>query len=416
MNQAYQLFHEAIPVFTQMKRRGIRIDSDKMQALRNNVENELDEYHDIYRQSEILKRFKQEYKEQFNSGSPNHKRFLFFDMMKLKPLKTSEKTNDPSVDKATLENLKEQVEEGSEIGKILDVVMREAHLNKLLSTYIKGVSNLTDSKGLIHPSFNLHTVDTFRSSSSDPNFQNIPIRNPILSRVRRTMVPQNDWFIEADYAGAEVRMLAIYSDDPVLITFICDGYDFHRYYASLLFEKPENEISKEERYKAKNLFVFPEFYNSYYVTIAKNLGMLESLVEEVEDDLWNKFYRVKRWQNSVVDSYNKCGYVETKLGFCMRGPLSVNNCVNYPIQSSAFHRLLRAVIDIENNMREQQRKSWICGQIHDSIVIDAKDEEIEDCIEVLQYNMIKQVWPWMAKVPMEVEIKIGRNLIDMKEI
>ena len=416
MQTPYEFFHEAIPVFTLMKRRGIRIDADKMQTLKEDVESELSIYHKVYTDSKVLKDFQRICGKKFNSKSPKHKQQLFFEMGKLKPFKLTGKANQPSTDKESLENLKTQVEVGSDLDLVLDALLREGHLNKLLGTYIDGLLKLTDSNGLIHPSFNLHTVDTYRSSSDKPNFQNIPIRNPILSRVRRTMVPQNDWFIEADFASAEVRFIAIYSGDPVLIKFILDGYDFHRYYASLLYQKPELEISKEKRFDAKNSFVFPTFYGSYYENTSKNLKLPASHVETVETEFWRQFRKTKRWQDEQMALYNRQGYIETKDGFRMQGHLSTNKVLHYPIECSAFHRLLRALLDTEYDMRERNLQSWICGQIHDSIVIDAKDSEVETCLDVLQYNITKPVWDWANVVPMGAEFKIGRNLIDMKEV
>ena len=332
-------------------------------------------------------------------------------------IKAPGKSGISSVDEESMEHLKTQVEEGSEIDKILDACMHEAHLNKLLGTYIKGIMELTDENCILHPSFNLNIPVTYRSSSSDPNFQNLPVRNPILSRMRKTMVPQNDWFLEVDYASAEVRVIAMYSQDRNLIKFILDGYNFHRYYAALLYEKPEERITPMERYNAKNKFVFPEFYGSWYKSIAKGSpDWSEAIVEKAEKIFWKDLSGVKRWQQKELAFYERFGYTETKLGFRFRAPLARKDMYNYPIQGTAFHRLLKAAIDADRAFDEASLKSWLCGQIHDSIVVDVVDSEIEQVMDILEHEMTKKIWDWEGNIPMESEFKIGRNLIDMEAL
>lgn len=412
--RAYKMFHRATPCMATLTERGIRVDTDAMASLRQNVVAELDGFAETKRTAKVVERFRTKYSKEWNSASNKDKQRLFFDILKFEPLRAT-KTGQ-SVDAATMKYLLAQAGEG-EAADLIRICQREASLNKLLGTYIDGLTKQLDNRNLLHPSFLLHRVRTYRSSSANPNFQNIPYRLPDMARVRKTMVPQHDVFVEADYASAEVRVLAMYARDKTLIKWIRDNVDFHRKYGAKLYGVSEAELTNEQRFDTKNSFTFPTFYGSYWKNTSKSIAeWTEERTRRVEEQMWKELSGVKRWQDETLRWYDKHGYIQTKLGFRMRGPIERNKVLNYLIQSTAFHRLLIAVMDIEEAMRGAGMQSILVGQIHDSLVVDCTLDEVEAVLDIIDENMTRRIWDWDCSIPMEVEFSMGKNFLDMKPI
>ena len=425
LRDAYALFHRALAVFALMSVRGIPVDRQALADLR---EKTIAERNAITKalSAQCVHRYEKKYG-QFDIGSGQDQQRLYYGVLGLSPLKNTKSgkdLTDPlqcSTDAASREHLLTQVEVGTPEHDLIAGAGECTHLVKLLG-YINGWQELMDKDGLLNSSFLLHSVSSYRSSCADPNFQNIPIRNPILARLRRCLVPKNDWFLEMDFSGAEVRGYAVYSGDETLIHNIRNGIDFHRYYASLLFDKQEKEITKAERYKAKNSFVFPEFYGSYYKTIsAGRPEWPEARVKKTEDKMWADMPKVKAWQKRTQKEYEDRGYLQYLTGFQARyggkgGLLSSNQICNIPNQGFAFHRLLKVLCDVEDEMRRRNMKSWICGQIHDSVVFDVVDEELDDVVDLTEEIVARPAFGFDDVVPWEAEFGIGKNFLDKVEL
>jgi len=422
--RAYALFHEAIPQFALMKYRGIRVDVPQLEDLGVETTAKLVEL-DAAQQCQAVQTYRRKYRRKWDSGSSQDKQKLFFGMLGLKPhhlTPSGSELSNPlhcSTDADSMTHLLGQVEAGGPVAKLIEACQREAHLTKL-NGYIKNFLSLT-AAGFLHPSFLLHLVSSFRSSSADPNFQNIPVRIEELAQLRRVLVPRFDLLMELDFAGAEVRGYGVHSKDAQLVQNIRDNVDFHRYYASLLYEIPEDEITKEQRYKGKNGFIFPEFYGSYWKTIARNYPEWRvEAVQAAEKELWDQMPGLKQWQLDSEKFYHKHGYLQYLTGFRVRygkqGCLSFNQVCNMPNQGFAFHRLLRVLLDLEKEMRRRGMKSLIIGQIHDSVVIDCVKDEVPELIKIGQEIVARPAWGYDAIVPWEAEFKTGPNMLDMKEV
>ena len=425
LRRAYALFHEAIPQFVLMKVRGIPVDQDILHGLAKENKDSILALESV-KNGRLARQFKKKYGKAFDSGSPQSKQLMFFGLMGLEPVKLTDSGKNMSnpkhcsTDKETLQNLLTQVDEDSEEALIINSCLELSSLIKLRG-YIDNFIKLSKRDGYIHPSFNLSFVRTYRSSSSDPNFQNIPVRIPSMARLRTCLVSRYDGLLELDFAGAEVRGIALVSKDKNLIADIKDEIDFHKYFASLLYELPEDDITKEQRYKGKNGFVFPEFYGSYHKTIARLYPEWnEDTVRKTENALWNRYKDVKLWQEHTQREYERSGSVKFLTGFRTQfgklGLMSRNNCVNDPIQGFAFHRLLRVLLDLEYEMRRREMKSIIFGQIHDSVVIDYVQEELEEIIDMSREIVRRPAWDFDTLVPWEAEIKVGKNMLEMEEI
>jgi DNA polymerase I len=312
-------------------------------------------------------------------------------------------------------------------------------LIKLKNTYFGNILR-EQVDGLLKPFFKLALVDTFRSSSSNINFQNQPSRNPeMMTQVRRSFRPSSGrLFTEGDYGGIEVKIAACYHKDPTMITYIEDPTkDMHRDMAIECYMLESDQWTKQSRYCAKNKYVFPEFYGSYYAQCAKDLWsaidqfllttkdgvpmrehlrkngiknykQYESYIQKVENHFWDDRFPVYRdWKDKWVADYNQNGYFISKTGFRVSGLLSRNQIINYPIQGSAFHCLLWSLIRLNKWIKREGLQSKIIGQVHDSGVFDTCPEEANALFSEfikIGTETIRLYWPWII-VPMDIEIE-----------
>jgi len=428
LRDAYGLFHRAIPIFALMSVRGIKVDSSALADLGRDVKAELAKLDEALH-SDLTKQYKRKYGQDFDPNSNRHKQMIFFDVMGLNHLRLTKggekaakagkklKSDHYAVDAATLDHLLTQVDEISVEADLIYAARDRSHLVKLQG-YVTGWQTLMDQDGYLHPSFLLHSVTSYRSSSSDPNFQNIPARDPLLSRIRKCLVPRHDWLVEMDFSGAEVRGYAIHGGEGGLARMVRDGVDMHRTYAEILFGK--DSVTSQERYKGKNGFVFPEFYGSYHETIERNYPEWRGRVKDAEDRMWGDMPEVKAWQTGIEKEYLKTGILPYLTGFRARfgnqGFLSRNQICNIPNQGFAFHRLLKVLCDVEDEMRARQMKSIIIGQIHDSVVADVLDDELEAYLDLVGKIVARPAFGFDKLVPWEAEFKIGANMLGMEKV
>lgn len=328
-------------------------------------------------------------------------------------------------------------------------------LQKMKGTYLNGIKRETVD-GFLHPVFNLHTVDTYRSSSSLINFQNLPMRNPEMMKViRRCFIPRKGrMLVEIDFSGIEVRIAACYNHDPMLIHYIKNkATDMHRDMACELFLLPPELITKKTtRDASKNMFVFPQFYGSFYVDCARAIwtamerrdfrvgadgisirehlaslgitrlgdcnpdqapvrGTFEHHVMKVEKKMWTERFSVyARWKNQWYQDYLNKGYFDMYTGFRCKGLYSRNQVINYPVQGSAFHCLLWSIIALQKAMIKAGMQSLIVGQIHDCIVLDVVPHELNAILNLAHRIMtvlLPRAWQWII-VPLETESEVCR--------
>jgi len=361
----------------------------------------------------------------------NDLRTIFFDILKVKPLKETAK-GFKSIDAESLEKFNHS---------FARLIVKRRKLTKILSTYIIGwMKHIYDSK--IRPFLNLQFPRSYRSSSDNPNLHNVPKRDKTAQRIARSgIIPsKGNKLIFFDYGSMEVRIIACYSKDKNLVKYVCDkSTDMHRDQAEELFSLKHDTITGEIRFYAKNQFVFPEFYGSYWRSCARNLwnecmdlktgeevklsqhlvnkGIIENRkdyngfeehVKMCEQKFWRKFYGVKEWQEGLFDSYiDKC-YVEMKTGFRRSDLLSRNKIINTPIQGSAFHCLLWSYWKVNQISKNEEWKSKLIGQIHDEMILDVCPKEEKHIVEVVKdvmENQVREKYSWII-VPLEAEIEM----------
>jgi DNA polymerase-1 len=320
-------------------------------------------------------------------------------------------------------------------------------LLKTRDTYLAQFIREICPDGRIHPTFNLHFARTFRSSSDHPNFQNIPVRDKESKKsCRMGLIPsKGNQIMEIDFASLEVRIMACYTQDPVLMNYINDPTtDMHRDQAIDILQLPVEEITKDLRFHTKNSIVFAFFYGSYYKPCAegfwKNIKGLttksgvdiydhlkskglnyykpammvddpspfEHHLQQIEKKFWKKYQVTKEWTEYEENFYLRHGYVELKTGFRRGGYLRKNQITNTPVQGSAFHCLLWSLIELNKELRKLNLRTKIIGQIHDSIVLDVYPPEAQEITLLARDIMtvrLRQAWDWIT-VPLDIEIEM----------
>ncbi len=336
-------------------------------------------------------------------------------------------TGRPKADRATMEKID------------LPIVRKVIEWNKwdkARSTYVHNFVREAVN-GQIHPVFNLQFVDTYRSSSDSPNFQNLPKRDKEVMRLIRSLLRPHPGhrLTEYDYKAVEVCISACYNRDPNLIKYVSDPTtDMHRDTAMDLFirdlsffEDPKTmALGKVERQVAKNAFVFPEFYGSYYEQVAPDIwgdipaetkehlkenGIRNSVeftehVQEIERIFWEERFPVyAEWKRKTYRDYEKRGYIDSYTGFRYQGPMRRNEVVNYPIQGSAFHCLLWTLLHVMRKMETEGLDSRFIGQIHDAAVGSIHPDEethVDQLIWFWGTQKIREYWEWIV-VPLRIE-------------
>jgi len=406
--KAYELFHRGVIALSEITYAGIKIDQKTLGDLDAVVTTRVDE----------MEKHLQAVAPDVNVNSVDQLRTLFFTDWGLKSIKNTKTSKKEAVDVEVLGKLLYQLNEQDPKYKFISNIVTLRGYKKLKSTYIDNMYSWIDGDSLIHPSFLLHTVDTYRSSSANPNFQNIPKKAKVAipsAEVRKIFVPKNDLFIEVDYKAAEVRVIAMYSNDPTLIDYIQKDYDFHKYWASKIYDKPEIEVTEDERGISKNKLVFPLFYGSANRSVIESIKVSERKGNILIKEFWKDFAVVKQWQESYIDFFNKNNYVETYFGFRRQPPLRYNQIVNFPIQATAFHLLLDSLVDIHNELKQKKFKSHIVAQVHDSILIDVSENEIENVLEICKTLMCRIKYDWQC-VSMDIDAEWGYNWYDMEKL
>ena len=267
----------------------------------------------------------------------------------------------------------------------------------------------------------------------DINFQNFPKHEN--KEVRNIITcPENHLIVSFDYAQLEARILAMASKDKVFCKAIWDKSDTHTKWANCLIklypqilptidkgrDLEEAKLKKELRNDIKNHLVFAGFYGSGKATITnyynQTYGVPNDIMEQIYNDFWRTYSDVKTWQKGMVDFYNKKGYVESLTGRRRRAPLTYNEIINFPIQSSASYDICIVVGDrlseLAYTLTKPQYQYIIC--IHDDLTFYLPIATIKEDILFIGREMVNPIYKWIT-VPLEVEYSIGRNWGAMEE-
>ena len=411
-NTAY-FYMDGNAALAELEYNGVKIDLEEFEKYSERITKERKTAIKVIMNSDVVRRFEKEKGKQFNVGSGPHLQYVFFKLFEVEPISETEK-GQPQVNQELFYSLKNR---DDEVGEFSKAMLEYKSLEKLSGTYLESILKYVDKNGILHPTYNLWIARTFRSSCDSPNLQNIPKRDERQKEFRKIFIPRYDFLLEADYKAMEVVVQAVMANDKVLLDQLYNNYDLHRYWASQIYQKPESEITKEERYHAKNGFVFPLLYGSYWKSIAANLSMKESHIQKVEEKFYKMYKGIASWQDEQERFCEKKGYVETPLGFRRHAPLSRNQIVNTPIQATAFHCLLDSLIRAVPAFKRSQLQSLLVLQIHDSLTIDCLEEEKQKVMDIIEEVSCKKPdWKWAKGAPFKIEWEWGLNWLELEEV
>ncbi len=349
---------------------------------------------------------------EFNISSPRQLGEVLFDKLQIaegKKNKTGYKT-----DVKVLEKL---------LGKhpIIEKILEYRNLTKIYSTYIEGLENYILRDGKIHTIYKQTLTRTGRLSSVEPNLQNIPVREELGRNIRKAFVPSNDCLLSADYSQIELRILAHISNCIPLIEAFKHDEDIHTKVASEIYEVNPSEVTKTMRRTAKAT-IFGIVYGISGFGLGENLHISKKEADEFIQKYYLLYPEVKKYMDDIVAKTHELGYVTTLFGR-KRVIDEINNAnylirsmgermaLNTPIQGTSADIMKLAMINVYQRFNKEKIKSKILLQVHDEIIIDCKNEELEKIKQIVKEEM-ENVFP--LRVPLKVEIDTGINWYDAK--
>lgn len=347
----------------------------------------------------------------FNILSPKQVGDILFDRMKIvdKPKKT--KTGQYVTSEDVLESLRAE-------HKIVDLILQYRGLKKLLGTYVDALPQLVNPKtGKIHTSFNQTVTATGRLSSSNPNLQNIPVRDEDGKEVRKAFIPEPGCkFFSADYSQIELRIMAHLSQDENMIEDFKLGHDIHAATAAKVFHKPIDQVTKAERSKAKTAN-FGIIYGISAFGLAQRMGVSRTEAKELIENYFKTYSGIKNYMDKSIENARAKGYIETILkrkrylpdinshNATVRG-FAERNAINAPIQGSAADIIKIAMIAIYRRFRQENIKSTMILQVHDELNFNVVPGE-EEKVEKIVIEEMQKAWP--MSVPLIADCGWGDN-------
>ncbi len=446
-------FVNSLETLFDLQNNGLIVNSDYYKKVNAELLNAIEEITDRINLSQDAKDYTKRYKSNFKYSSPIVLKRLLFEMRKIKPIKFTDKGN-ASVDEEAL---------GAIDYWMCEDIVKLRKLEKLRGTYVK--QYLKGIDGVVHPTFQLHTTTSFRSSCKNPNIQNTPKRNAYSKNLIRTgMIPPKGWkMFEVDVSGCEVSTSAMYHKDPTFMKYLTTpGTDMHRDNTCDIWMCDPEEVTKMMRFFIKNMWTFAQFYGDYFGSCAPNLwntcldeeklkmengcwledhinamgitelgtihrghctpGSFLEHCQKVEHKMWNERFPVyTQWKKDINDFYNEHGYVETFLGFIYTGYMDNKQTTNFPVQGTAFHLLMWCLNKVNRTLKKEKWESYLVGEVHDSMIGYVHPDEEADL-----FPMIKEICSVdlpnhfdFINVPFNIEIELSEtdgNFAEITEI
>jgi len=408
-NDLEKLFYEIemplMKVLATMERTGVRIDSDALGQSSIILTEEMGQL-----EQEIHKIAGME----FNVSSPMQVGEVLFDRLGLDDKAKKTKTGQYSTAEDVLEKLQSK---HPIIGKILDY----RGLKKLLSTYIDSLPLLINPQtGKVHTSFNQTVTATGRLSSTNPNLQNIPIRDAQGKEIRKAFIPDNDsLFLSADYSQIELRIMAHLSGDANMMEAFNNGLDIHTATAAKIYKIPLDEVTTEMRRKAKTAN-FGIIYGISVFGLSDRLGVPRAEAKELIDSYFETYPEVKKYMDASIQRAKEMGYVETLLGrkrflpdinsqnSIVRG-FSERNAINAPIQGTAADIIKIAMVNIQKRLEKENLKAKMTMQVHDELNFIVPKAELDVVRKVVVKEMENAI---QLRVPLIADCGVGANWLE----
>ena len=396
-----------VPVLADMERTGIKVDRGMLQIMSSSMEKQL---------AELTKRIFQAAGTEFNINSPKQLGEILFEKLNLPILKKTRKTGGYSTDQAVLEELAQTYD-------LPRLILEYRQVAKLKSTYVDAIPALIHPvTGRVHTSYNQTGAATGRLSSSDPNLQNIPIRSELGRAIRGAFVPEKgNQMISADYSQVELRVLAHLSQDEVLVSAFRAGEDIHDRTAREVFSEAELANRAECRRRAK-VINFGIVYGLSAFGLSQTLGISREDAQAFIDEYFKRYSGVRSWLDRILEEARRSGQVKTLFGRIRPIP-DINSkdfnlrhfaermAVNSPIQGTAADIVKISMIHIHRALRQRKLSAKILLQVHDELVFEVPEAEVESTRMLVQEEMEGAV---KLLVPLKVDLNIAGNWMDMK--
>ncbi len=353
--------------------------------------------------------------EEFNISSPKQLGVILFDKMKIDPGAKMTKTKQYSTAEETLEKLQDK-------HPIIAKILEYRGLKKLLSTYVETLPQLINQRTKkIHTSYNQAIAATGRLSSTNPNLQNIPIRDENGRELRKAFIPSDNehTFLSADYSQIELRIMAALSQDSQMIEAFRNNQDIHTITASKIYKIPLEQVTSDMRRKAKTAN-FGIIYGISSFGLSQRLNIPRTEAKQLIDGYFENFPDIKKYMDTSIEVARNKGYVETIKGrkrylsdinsanAVVRG-VAERNAINAPIQGSAADVIKIAMVNIWRAMNQQKLRSKMILQVHDELNFDVWIPELEQVKAIVKHEMENAV---NIGVPLTVEMNAGDNWLD----
>ena len=402
------LYHVEMPlveVLADMEYEGVKVDKEKLNELGSQFK-------------EIIKKLESEIYEisgeEFNINSPKQLGVILFEKLGLpviKKTKTGYSTNAEVLDK-----LKDQ-------SPIIDKIIEYRQIVKLNSTYVEGLLSIINPiDGRIHSSFNQTITTTGRISSTEPNLQNIPVKLEMGRNIRKVFISDKGCkLVDADYSQVELRVLAHMSQDETMIDAFKHNEDIHTKTASQVFNVSMDEVTSKQRSDAKAVN-FGIVYGKSDFGLSEDLNIPVKQAKEYIENYFNKYNKIKEFMDNIIDDASSNGYVTTILNrrryipeikssnFMLRNA-GKRAAMNAPIQGSAADIIKIAMINVYKKLEENNLKSKLILQVHDELIVEAVDSEIDIVKKIVKDEMENAV---CLDVNLDVDLNIGDSWYDTK--
>ena len=391
-------------VLASMEIEGVRVDTKVLDEMGDNINKKLDELtSEIYNYAG----------EEFNIQSPKQLGEILFEKLEIpypKKKKTSYSTAREILDKIV------------DYHPIVEKIIEHRTLNKIYTTYIVGIKNCVKEDGKLHTIYTQTLTRTGRLSSIEPNLQNIPIRYKEGKEIRKAFIPEEDSvFLSSDYSQIELRMFAHMSGEQNLIDAFKHHLDIHTKTAMDIYHVSKDEVTKNMRRDAKAVN-FGIIYGISSFGLAEDLGVDIKTAKKFLDNYLETFPGIKNYMDKVIKDAYETGYVKTIMNrkrkidelYNTNHMIKVQGermALNTPIQGSSADILKKAMIDIYNEFNRLNLKSKMILQVHDELIFNVKNDELEKVKEIV-INFMENAYK--LNVPLEVDVEIGKNWYDAK--
>ena len=409
-NGVEKLFYEIemplVPVLSRMEANGVKIDTENLQQISEEFGIEIRKIEEqIYELAGAP----------FNIASPKQLGEILFERLKIDEKAKKTKTGQYATGEDVLQKLAHK-------HPIIHLILDYRSLTKLKSTYLDALPALVNPKDdLIHTSYNQAVTATGRLSSNNPNLQNIPVRTEKGREIRRAFVPRGEAYtlLAADYSQIELRIIAHLSQDPAMVADFNLGHDIHAATAAKVFHVPMDQVTKEQRSRAKAVN-FGIIYGMSAFGLAERMELSRSEAADIIKKYFEEYAGIKEYMNRSIALARERGYAETILGrrrylrdingsnSVVRG-FAERNAINAPIQGSSADMIKIAMIGIHEELGRLKMQSKMILQVHDELVFDAHLDELDTLKAIVNDKMVNAL---PLSVPVVVEMNTGSNWLE----